>query len=157
MSIFEKYNAKINPEELKASQQEIQANSTGGTREEVPVGKYEVKVDRLEAKMSKSNNPMVTIWFRILEGKYENSIIFYNGTFHSDWMRHRVAKMLSDLMGDVDCTAEINVILKSGDMQMINDFCMDLHESIDGKLEYLLDYGMSKGYNTYAIAEVFEA
>lgn len=157
MSIFEKYNAKINQEELAASQKEIQENAGGGgQREEVPVGKYEVKVDRLECKRSKAGNLMVSIWFRILKGKFERSVIFYNGVFHEDWMRHRVAKMLSDILADGDRTAEINLILKSGDLNMINDFCMDIHEDVDGKLEYLLDYGLSKGYQTYNIAEVYD-
>lgn len=158
MSIFEKYADKINTDDLKASQKEIQDNASGGQREEVPVGKYEVKVDKLECKKSKSSgNPMVSIWFRILKGKFEKSVIFYNGVFHEDWMRHRVAKILSDLLDDGDRTAEINLILKTGDMDTINDFCMDIHESIDGRLEYLLDYGLSKGYNTYAIADVYDA
>lgn len=158
MSIFEKYADKINAEELAASQKEIQANANGGgQREEVPVGKYEIKVDKLECKMSKSNNLMVSIWFRILKGKFEKSMIFYNGVFKEDWMRHRVAKILSDLLDDGDRTAEINLILKSNNMQVINDFCMDIHESIDGRLEYLLDYGLSKGYQTYKIEEVYDA
>jgi len=158
MNIFDKYADKINADDLKASQKEIQDNANGGgNREEVPVGKYEVKVDKLECKMSKSNNLMVSIWFRILKGKFEKSVIFYNGVFKEDWMRHRVAKILSDLLDDGDRTAEINLILKSNNMQMINDFCMDIHESIDGRLEYLLDYGQSKGYNTYTIKEVFDA
>lgn len=158
MSIFEKYASQIDGDALKASQKEIQDNSNGGNREEVPVGKYEVKVEKLECKKAKtSGNLMVSIWFRITAGKYEKNIIFYNGVFHEDWMRHRVAKILSDLLDDGDRTAEINLILKSNNMQMINDFCMDIHESIDGNLEYLLDYGMSKGYNTYAIEEVFDA
>lgn len=157
MSIFDKYNSKINQEELAASQKEIQDNANGGQREEVPVGKYEVKVDKLECKKSKAGNLMVSIWFRILTGKFEKSCIFYNGVFHEDWMRHRVAKMLSDLLDDGDHVAEINLILKSNDMEEINNFCMDIHESIDGRLEYLLDYGQSKGYQTYKIAEVYEA
>lgn len=158
MSIFEKYADKINADELKASQQEIQNNAGGGNREDVPVGKYEVKVDKLECKKSKQNNLMVSIWFRIMAGKFEKSVIFYNGVFYEDWMRHRVAKFLSDLLDDGDRTAEINLILKSNNMQMINDFCMDIHEDIDGRLEYLLDYGMDKkGYNTYAITEVYDA
>lgn len=157
MSIFEKYADKINADDLKASQQEIQNNSNGGTREDVPVGKYEVKVDKLECKKSKAGNLMVSIWFRIMTGKFEKSVIFYNGVFHEDWMRHRVAKILSDLLDDGDRTAEINLILKTDNMQVINDFCMDIHESIDGRLEYLLDYGLSKGYNTYTIAEVYDA
>ena len=157
-SIFEKYADKINADDLKASQKEIQDNAAGGQREDVPVGKYEVKVDKLECKAAKtSGNLMVSIWFRILKGKFEKSVIFYNGVFNQDWMRHRVAKILSDLLDDGDRTAEINLILKSNNMQVINDFCMDIHESIDGRLEYELDYGLSKGYNTYAITEVYDA
>jgi hypothetical protein len=156
MSIFEKYASQINAEELAASQKEIQQNSNGGQREDVPVGKYEVKVDKLECKRSKQGNPMVSIWFRIMNGKFEKSVIFYNGVFREDWMRHRVAKMLSDLLDDGDRTAEINLILKSNDVKVVNDLCMDIHESIDGRLEYLLDYGLHKGYNTYTITEVYD-
>lgn len=158
MSIFEKYSSKINSEELAASQKEIQANATSTDRPEIPAGKYEVKVDNIEAKTSSKGNPMVSIQFRILAGKYEKSCIFYNGVFHEDWMRHRVAKMLSDLIADGDNTAMVNLILK-GSLSEVNNFCMDVAEDISGKkLEYLLDYGVDKkGYQTYKIAEVYEA
>ena len=158
MSIFEKYSSKINSEELAASQKEIQANATSTDRPEIPAGKYEVKVDNIEAKTSSKGNPMVSIQFRILAGKYEKSCIFYNGVFHEDWMRHRVAKMLSDLIADGDNTAMVNLILK-GSLSEVNNFCMDVAEDISGKkLEYLLDYGVDKkGYQTYKIAEVYDA
>jgi len=119
--------------------------------------KWPVRKGRPYKEKLSPNKPMVTVWFRILKGKYEKSMIFYNGVFYEDWMRHRVAKILSDLLDDGDRTAEINLILKSNNMQMINDFCMDIHESIDGRLEYELDYGLSKGYNTYAISNVYDA
>lgn len=158
MNIFDKYAEKIDAAELAASQKEIQENANGqGQRKEVPVGKYEVKVEKLECKKSKNNNPMVSIWFRILNGKFEKSMIFYNGVFYEDWMRHRVVKMLSALLDDDSHEGEINLILKSNDVDYINNFCMDIHEAIDGKMEYLLDYGLEKGYNTYAITEVFDA
>lgn len=155
MSIFEKYASKINAEALAASQQEINANG-GGEREEVPVGKYEVEVTNLECKLTKeTKRPMVSIWFKILEGDFKNSIIFYNGVFHEDWMRHRVVKMLSTLLNDDKHQAEINLILKSTNIDEINQFCLDIHEEIDGKFEYLLNYGSDKGYSTYDIEEVF--
>lgn len=157
MSIFEKYAGKINAEELAASQKEITENAKGGGNyEEVPVGKYEVKVEKLECKKSSKGNPMVSIWFRILEGNFKNSLIFYNGVFTEDWMRHRVVDLLSALMDDNSHKAEINLILKSNDVNTVNEFCMDVHESIDGKFEYLLNYGSSKGYSTYSIEEVYE-
>ena len=157
-SIFEKYSSKINSEELAASQKEIKDNASSTDRPEIPAGKYEVKVDNIEAKTSSKGNPMVSIQFRILTGKFEKSCIFYNGVFHEDWMRHRVAKMLSDLIADGDNTAMVNLILK-GSLSEVNNFCMDVAEDIsDKKLEYLLDYGVDKkGYQTYKIAEVYEA
>lgn len=157
-SIFEKYSSKINSEELAASQKEIKDNASSTDYPEIPAGKYEVKVDNIEAKNSKNGNPMVSIQFRILAGKFEKSCIFYNGVFHEDWMRHRVAKMLSDLIADGDNTAMVNLILK-GSLSEVNNFCMDVAEDISGKkLEYLLDYGVDKkGYQTYKIAEVYEA
>ena len=99
---------------------------------------------------------MVTIWFRILEGNFKDSIIFYNGTFHEDWMRHRVVDFLSAILDDADHKAEINLILKDSNINEVNDFVMDIHEQVDGQFEYLLDYGLKKGYNTYTIEEVFE-
>ena len=157
MSIFDKYTSKIDAAELAASQKEINENAGGGDYPEVPLGTYEVEVNKLECKLSKEKkNPMVSIWFKILEGDYENSLIFYNGVFTEDWMRHRVVKMLSALLNDPSHEAEINLILKSGDVNTVNEFCMDVHEAIDGKFEYLLDYDENKGYKTYRIQEVYE-
>lgn len=157
MSIFDKYASKINAEELAKSQQEIESNANGGDYKEVPVGTYEVKVEKMEAKLSKEKkNPMVSIWFKILTGDYKDSMIFYNGVFHEDWMRHRLVDFLSAILDDDSHKAEINLILKDSNINEVNDFVMDIHEQIDGKLEYLLDYGLSKGYSTYSIEEVFD-
>ncbi len=157
MSIFDKYASKINAEELAASQKEISQNASGGDYKEVPVGTYEVKIDKMEAKMSKGGNPMVSIWFKILKGEYKDSLIFYNGVFHEDWMRHRVVDMLSAILDDDTHKAEINLILKDSNLEGVNDFVMDIHEAVDGRFEYLLDYGQSKGYSTYKIEEVYDA
>ena len=158
MSIFDKYAKKINAEELAKSQKEITENANGGGNyKEVPFGTYEVKVEKMEAKMSKGNNPMVSIWFRILKGECKDSMIFYNGVFHEDWMRHRVVDFLSALLDDDSHKAEINLILKDSNINEVNEFVMDIHEQIDGHLEYLLEYGQKKGYNTYTIEEVFDA
>lgn len=157
MSIFDKYAKKINAEELAKSQEEINQNASGGDYKDVPHGKYEVKVEKMEAKLSKeTKRPMVSIWFKILAGDYKDSFIFYNGVFHEDWMRHRVVDFLSALLDDGSHKAEINLILKDSNIGEINDFIMDIHEELDGTFEYLLNYGESKGYNTYTIEEVYE-
>ena len=62
MSIFDKYTSKINAEELAASQKEITDNANSGDYKEVPLGKYEVKIENMEAKLSKENKrPMISI------------------------------------------------------------------------------------------------
>lgn len=156
MSIFDKYASKINAEELAASQKEITENASGGNYPEVPVGTYEVKVEKMEAKMSSKGNPMISIWFRILTGDFKDSMIFYNGVYQEDWMRHRVVDFLSNILDDTTHKAEINLILKDSNVTEVNNFVMDIHEQIDGKFEYLLDYGISKSYNTYTIKEIFD-
>lgn len=157
MSIFDKYASKINAEELAASQNEINQNARGaGDYPEVPVGTYEVKIEKMEAKKSQNGNPMVSIWFKILKGDFKNSMIFYSGVYHEDWMRHRVVDFLASILDDPSHKAEINLILKDSNISEVNDFVMDVHESVDGTFEYLLDYGMSKGYNTYTIKEVYD-
>lgn len=158
MSIFDKYASKINAEELAKSQKEITENANGGGNyKEVPLGKYEVKIDKMECKLTKeTKRPMVSVWFKILKGEYKDSIIFYNGVFHEDWMRHRVVDFLSAILDDDTHKAEINLILKDSNVDEINNFVMDIHEQVDGTFEYLLDYGQKKGYSTYTIAEVFD-
>ena len=156
MSIFDKFAKKINAEELAASQAEINSSSSSADYPEIPVGKYEVKVEKMEAKMSSKNNPMVSIWFKILEGQFKDNFIFYNGVFNEDWMRHRVVDFLSAILDDDKHKAEINLILKDSNINEVNDFVMDIHEQVDGQFEYLLDYGLKKGYNTYTIEEIFE-
>jgi len=156
MSIFEKYAKKIDQAALAESQKEINENNNGEYKD-VPHGTYEVEINKMECKKSKSGNPMVSIWFKILEGDYKGSLIFYNGVFYEDWMRHRVVDLLSEIMDDDTHKAEINLILKDNNVDEVNDFVMDLHEEIDGKLEYLLEYGQKKGYDTYKIKEIFEA
>lgn len=156
MSIFDKYTANIDTNEIENSRQEINKNAGGSGNREVPVGTYEVKVEKMEAKISSKNNPMVVIWFRILEGEYKNSVIFMNSAIHEDWMRHKVVDMLASLMDDDTHVGEINLILKSKNIRDVNDFVMDVQESIDGKFEYLLEYGQKKGFNTYTIKSIFD-
>lgn len=154
MSIFDKYMQNVDAKALEESAKEIsEANS--GNREEVPHGKYEVEVNKLEAKMSKSGRPMIVIWYKIVAGGHKGQFIFQNSVYDQDWMRHRIAKQLAKLMDSSALEATLNLVLKNP-VETVNEAMMDLHESISGKLEYLLNYGESKGYNTYTIEDVYK-
>lgn len=125
---------------------------------EVPPGTYEVKVEKMELVETgdQSKNPgmpMVSIWFKILAGDYKGSMIFYNkvimGTSNDGFMIHSCNEFLRSLESDM----EVEFHSYSQYAQLL----LDIHECIDGVLEYALEYGENKkGFKTYEITDVFE-
>lgn len=153
MNIFDKWDKNVDTEGLKKDIAEAEANGGQVDYREVPVGTYEVKIDKMEIKECGSEKhkgePMFTVQFRILEGDFENSCLFMNQLITEGWQIGQVNKFLRSL--DVNDTVEFKTY------GQYNDMIMDMMESIDGNLEYLLEYGKNKkGYNTFKIKEVYE-
>ena len=141
------FNQKVDLEGLKNDIQNA-AESTPEYKE-VPHGTYEVKVEKMELTLSKKGDPMVSIWFRILNGEYKNSIIFYNQVVVQGFQVHLANEFLRSLDSGID--VEFN------DYEQYSNLLMDIHESINERLEYALEYGQGKnGFNTYKITEVFD-
>lgn len=153
MSIFDKWDKNVDTEGLQKDIAEAEANGGQGDYREVPVGTYEVKIDKMEIKECGSEKyagePMFTVQFRILEGDFENSCLFMNQLITEGWQIGQVNKFLRSL--DVNDTVEFKTY------GQYNDMIMDMMESIDGSLEFLLEYGKNKkGYNTFKIKDVYE-
>ena len=147
MEIWEKFDKSIDTKGLKADVKEAQEN--GGNYEEVPYGTYEVKVEKIEMRESKNGDPMVTIWFKIIAGKYKNSIIFYNQVISKGFQIHLCNELLKSL--DTGVNVEFDTYAQ------YNEVLMDVAEGSQN-LEYALEYGENKkGYPTYKITDVFEA
>ena len=92
---------------------------------------------------------MLTVWMKILEGEYKGQLIFYNQVVDMGFGLHNANEFLRSLDSGLDVTFE--------NFRQYGNLIMDIHEAIDGKLEYGLKYGKnSKGYNTYEITDVFE-
>ena len=51
--------------------------------------KFFFKVDKIELKPTKKGDPMVSIWFTILAGKYKNSKLFMNH-HNGQWDLHKI-------------------------------------------------------------------
>lgn len=147
-NIWEKFDKTVDVKGLKKDAQDVAENKV--EYKDVPEGTYEVKVEKMELKESKTNRPMVTIWMRVLEGEYKGQMIFYNQVVDMGFGLHNANKFLRSLDSGIDVTFE--------NFKQYNDLLLDIHEKIDGlKLEYGLKYGTnSKGYNTYEITDVFE-
>ena len=146
---FSKYDKIVDLEGLKTDVKEAMEN--GGDFKEVPHDAYEVQVEKLELGMSKSDKPMIKIWYKILEGEYKNNKIFHNQLVDTGQKIH-IAKQLLDSFSEGEKPIEFETY------QQYAEDIDKLKEYIDkNKLEYSLEYSENKnGYDTYRILEVFE-
>ena len=146
-NIWEKFDKVIDVEGLQKDVQEAAEN--GANFREVPHGEYEVKIEKLELVESKKGDPMVTIWFKVVSGEYKGSIIFYNQVITQGFQIHIVNELLRSLDSGIE--VEFKTYKQYGQL------LMDIHEAIDGRLEYGLKYGEGKkGFSTYEITDVYE-
>lgn len=152
MDIFEKWNNSIDTEGLaKDTKEAEQGNGQGRTYEDIPVGTYEVKIEQMELKESKNGDPMFSAWFRILQGKYENSILFMNAIITQGFQIGNVNKFLRSLEAVEEVEFENYV--------QYNNLIMDIKEAIDeNSLEYLIEFKKNKkDFPVYTVKEVYES
>ena len=147
MMDFSKFDSMFNLEGLK---EDIKAAADRNTeRVEVPDGQYECRVEKMEMKESKTGNPMISIWFRIVAGDFKNSVLFMNQTIHTGFGLHTAKKMLSDM----DTGLPI-------DFQSFSQFASlieSVKEAIETQgLEYAVKYTTTKNdFKNFEIIEVF--
>lgn len=146
---FSKFDKQVNLEGLKKDLNEAKENGGTGEYKEVPVGKYEVSVTKMELVESKKGDPMVSIWFKIVSGDYKNSNLFFNQVITKGFQIHIVNELLRSMESEMAIDFE--------SYSQYAQLLMDVHESIDGQLEFALDYGENKqGFKTFKIEEVYE-
>lgn len=142
-NIWEKFDKEID----KDIQKQIE-DAENSEYAEVPLGDYEVKVDNMELKISKSGNPMVSIWFRIIAGEFNNNLLFMNQVINQPFQIGIANKILRAL----DPNKEVEFQSYSQYANLI----MNIYEEIDGKFEYAIKYGEKKGFSTFEILDIFE-
>lgn len=151
--MFEKWNSNT---DLAGLQQDIKDAQDNNKREydKIPYGDYEVKVDKIEIKATKKDNePMVSIQFRIISGKYKNSCLFFNkkirGTKNDGVMIRKANDFLRSMGTDID--------IEFIDYKQYAQILLDVAEYCDANnLEFAVKYEDDKGYDKFTITEVFE-
>lgn len=144
---WKEFDKKVDLEGLKNDIKETEEN--GGNYEDVPYGTYEVSVENCELTESKKGKPMVSIWFKIIDGKYKNSIIFMNRVVEKSVQFH----IMNEFFRSMETDVEIGFTSYSQYAEMISD----IYEAV-GNLEFALEYGENKkGYPTFKITDIFEA
>lgn len=145
---FKKFNQAFDLNALKNDVKEAEENG-GGNFDKVPCGTYEVKVEKMELKESKKGDPMVSIWFKILNGDHKNQLIFMNQVITQGFQIHIVNTLLRDM--------DTGIEIKFDDFEQYDHLLFDIEEKIsEDRLEFALELGENKGFNTYKIVEVFE-
>lgn len=145
---YSKFDKQVDLEGLKADIKEAEENGGNGNYVDVPHGTYEVSVSKMELGESKKGDAMVTIWFKILSGQFKNSLIFYNQVITQGFQISMVKKFLKSMDSGVDIEFE--------SYKQFGQLLMDVHEAIDKTLEFGLEYGEKKGFNTFKITDVYD-
>ena len=147
MDIWAKFDQMVDTEGLKKDVREVAENKI--EFKEVPEGHYEVKISKIELTSSKTGRPMVSLWMRILQGPYKGQYIFWNQVVDMGFGLHKVNEFLRSLDSGLEVQFE--------NFTQYGNLLMDIHEAIDGRLEYGLKYSKnSKGYDEFEITDVFE-
>lgn len=151
MSVFDKWNKAIDVEGLAKDTKEVEANGGTGEYAEIPVGTYEVKIEKMELKESSKGDPMFSAWFRILAGDYENQLLFMNAVITQGFQIGNVNRFLRSL----EAVDEVEF----RDYAQYNDLILDIMEAIEeAGLEFLIEYKKNKkDFPVYTVKEIFES
>lgn len=152
MSIFDKWNRAIDTAGLQKDIAEAEANGSSGDYKEVPVGSYEVKIDKMELKESSKGDPMFFCQFRILQGDFKNSCLFMNQVITQGFQIGQVNRFLRSLQVFDDSEVEFK------DYAQYNELILDVMEEIDSNgTEFLVEYKKSKkDFPIYTIKDVYD-
>ena len=152
-NIFAQWDNAVDMEGLQKDIQEAKENG-GGNFKEVPHGTYEVSIEKMELKATKTKgDPMVSIWMKIVgDSEFKGSMIFMNQVITQGFQIHIVNEFLRSLIED--CVDAPVVEFKS--YAQYNNLLMDIHELIAESFEYAVIYGQTKkGFDTFEIEEIF--
>ena len=151
MNIFDKWNKSIDVEGLKKDIAEADQNGGQGEFKEVPEGDYEVSIDKIELKESSKGDPMVSVWFKILEGDFKNSRLFMNQVITQGFQISQMNRFIKSMEVFDESEVEFE------NYSQYNDLLMDLFEQVDAdNRQYLLSFTKNnKGFSVYRIKDCY--
>lgn len=145
---FSKFNSSIDLEGLKHDIDDASQNQQNF--EEVPAGTYEVVVTKMELTESKHGDPMFTCWFKIIGAEQKGRLIFMNQVITQGFQIHIVNQLLRDM--------DTGIEIKFDDFNQYATLIFQIEEKLKAdNCGFIINYGKTaKGFNTFAIKEVFD-
>ena len=143
---WEEFDKDVDIENLE---KDVEKAATGDfSGEDVPYGKYEVKITKLELTQSKKGDPMLSVWFQIINGDYKDRLIFMNQVVLQGFQIHTANEFLRSLQTDEP--------VEFKGYSKYNILILNIYEKIVNN-EYELDYTENKkGYKTFKILQKYE-
>ncbi len=143
---WEEFDKDVDIENLEKDVEKAATGDFGG--EDVPYGKYEVKITKLELTQSKKGDPMLSVWFQIINGDYKDRLIFMNQVVLQGFQIHTANEFLRSLQTDEP--------VEFKGYSKYNILILNIYEKIVNN-EYELDYTENKkGYKTFKILQKYE-
>lgn len=159
MSIFDKFDAQVNPDEMREKIKEAAENSY----EEVPAGKYITKIESMELGLTKvDKRPMFKVQMRLIEGTDEEGEKFlskYKKKKPCVFMNRVIFGTKNDANMIASVEGWLNKIFPDDPVAFVNysDFAevvADCAEACEG-LEFAIKYEPN-AFNSISIEEVYQ-
>jgi len=146
-NVWEEFDSKYDTEMLQQDADEAAANGSGDYKE-VGDGNYEVEIEKFHLTTSKSNKPMVTLWFNILAGDNKGQKIFYNQVIDQGFGLH----LSKEFLGSLGTSQYIEFKSFSQYATLIANVKDETDE-----MEFALSYGHNKkGFPTFEITDIYD-
>lgn len=144
--IFAKWDKEINTEALKKEVEEI--GNGGKDFEQAEHGEYEVKIGAMQVKATKKGDPMLSVWFKVVEdGRTHLSFNMNQVLLHKYSIKNAI-----DFLRSLKSDQEVNFESYSQFAELV----ADVFDDINGKKEYLVNYDQNdKGFDTFEVTDVF--
>ena len=145
MTDFSRFDELV---DLDALRDEVEKVSNGsGDFEEVPYDTYEVAIEKMLLKESKSGKPMLSVWWRIVAGDFEGQMLFQNQVIEKPFQIHVSNQLLRSLKTGIEI-----------DFQSYSQYARLVDEVREEaqKREYALEYVEKRGYKVFTIVEVYQ-
>ena len=129
------------------------ASSNNGEFEELPLGRYEVKINSMQLTQSKNGDPMTKTIFEVVQGQYKGRYMFknsviYKGDRNDAWRLKQELTFINSLQ-PID---QVNFYSFSDFEKQISNAFANINSR---KLEYLVEIKEKNNFRTYSILEVY--
>jgi hypothetical protein len=156
-NIFAQWDNAVDVEGLQKDIHDAEQNG-GGNFKEVPHGKYEVSIEKMEVTQTKkTNKPMVTVWFNIVDGEFKGQKLFMNRVIdlNSQW-RGKAIHDVNEFLRSLIKKCPDAPVVEFKHWEQYANLLMDIHELVADSFEYGIDYGQNKkGFDTFEVLEVY--